>query len=250
MVTLNNFTKNDQGLSIEFSGSYDQSRSQDDFRENFDILQFSDRSTISVLFYNPCDQIVMNLDLKIKALKKDMIEFYNEYVNQYADCDKSWYKSEIEEEIIIFLDDELRNSRFNLNDLQQCYSEMNIEFKSNIVSIGSCGYSQGDYSEILIDLDLINNLWGSKYKTEDDIEDLKKSIHHLLWDCPIYAEVTIDDYNLNYYEFDLDEYKFDKELWIEKILKLYSKDKKWELEEISKLNAGLKGMIPNDLDWH
>ncbi|MGR3178762.1 MAG: hypothetical protein ACUZ8E_11960 [Candidatus Anammoxibacter sp.] len=210
MTITNNYDTNKNGVDIEFNGFYDCYQSQEYFTENFETIQHESHHKTAIYFYTSCGEIKPCFDLKIKALKKDLYKFVQEYCSNYID--NSWSKEDLYNEAIIFLTEELTTYKYDINDLSQEYN-MDISFVNDIEILTTYGYSQGDYALVIIDKTQIAKLWGN-YP-----DNLQETSNHLFWDSPVSASITIDEKGYNYYEYDLSEYTWQRNKFINRVAK-------------------------------
>ena len=126
----------DFNMSIDISCSADYDLSRFNFEENFQILQHNSKRKPAILFYNYGNIIEFSVDFW-KLTKKELVECINEEgvtikerKEYLIDCLTSYNK---DYEILIDLPD-------------------NIIEKLGFEVLTSTGYSQGDYSNIIIDV--------------------------------------------------------------------------------------------------
>lgn len=98
--------------------------------------------------------------------------------------------------------------------------------KDNI-TIGTTGYSQGDYARVYIPKEL------------KDIKGIQETIDHLFWDSPVYGVIKINDEEIYVDELLSDIYKWDKDEVLSKIKNDVS-EKTYEY---------LKNNLPEDLGY-
>lgn len=237
MTSVNNFNTNKNGNDIEFSGSFDTFASRDSFDENVEVIQHTSYRKTAICFYNPMKEFSQVFELKIKILKTDLIKFVYEHIDLHADA--TWLKSELMDTAISYLNDELLDYKYDLEDLGRNY-DLDISFVNDIQVISTSGYSQGDYALVIVDLTQLNKAWGTKHK---DAKELKETIHHLFWDTPVYATVTINGEEYNYFDYALLAYEWEPARFID----LVSKSFGLQSDEISE---ELTAIIPTTLSYN
>jgi len=228
---MNNFDQSSSGVNLELNISFDADRARREFEENFYILQYSDYRQTSVLVFNQFGNFdvidftltdLSNYHIEELTAKQIFKAFYN---YQYpTDIDHDLKCSDFAS-----IKDLLQNLQIeNLNTLDQSeileaietdlYCDSSFQeflkdtFTCNYLTIDSRGYSQGDYSQIIIPAQVLKSY---KDQTPEQIENnLQSVIDHLLWDQPLSARLTIDDEEFyidehlkNEYEYDQDEIK-------------------------------------------
>ena len=77
------------------------------------------------------------------------------------------------------------------------------------VTLESRGYSQGDYSEIIIPQSVVNEFTDQTLETIGDL--LQEEIDHLLWDQPLHCRITVDGEEYDLTEGMKDLYNYDQE---------------------------------------
>lgn len=228
---MNNFDQSSSGVNLELNISFDADRANHEFEESFHILQHNDYRQNSVLVFSlfgnfdVVDFTLTSLDnYKIEELTTKQIfkAFYN-----YQ------YPTNIDHDLKCLdfngIKDLLQNLQIeNLNTIDQSeileaietdlYCDNSFQeflkdtFTCNYLVMESRGYSQGDYSQIIIPFEVLESY---KDQTLEQIENnLQDVIDHLLWDQPLYARLTIDEEEFyidehlkDYYEYDQDEIK-------------------------------------------
>ena len=228
---MNNFDQSSSGVNLELNISFDADRARMDFEESFHILQHSAHRQTSVLVFNQFGNFDVtgftltdldNYHIAELSTKQIFKAFYNYQYPTDIDHDLKCSYFEGIKELLQNLQIE------NLNTLDQSeileaietdlYCDQSFQeflkntFTCNYLIIDSRGYSQGDYSQIIIPAQV---LLSYKDQTLEQIENnLQDFIDHLLWDQPLYARLTIDDEEFyidehlkNEYEYDQDEIK-------------------------------------------
>jgi len=225
----NNFNTNSNGPDIEFSGFMDGDKSRMDFDENFETIVHQSYSKTSIQFYNPGGEITQSLDIKVKALKKDLYKFVDENVN--AVIDQACSKQALYDETIAFLQDEIAAYKYDLDEMSNAYG-ITISFVNDIEILVTKGYSQGDYALVIVDRTQLTELWG-KYT-----DNVQECIDHYFWDSPVWAKLEINGTEYQYYEFDLKEYEWEKEAFIKHVAKASGI-----------LQSELESLVPSELSY-
>lgn len=204
----NNFDKSSTGTDIEAVAYYDAYMSQSDFNENFEILQHSDNRKNSILYYTDCGNVKNDVTFDIAGDKDAKVKFLAENISFDASEIETWDDNTLRNEIYGQLTEWPQLINFEkLND-ELTDSGLEIAPSKELVKVISHGYSQGDYSEIYYCPADLQEAWGSA-----PIEtDLKETFDHLLWDAPIWAQVTINGDEYNYYDCpEYDQYEFKRD---------------------------------------
>ena len=191
---MNNFDTSTNGVSLDLNCEYDTWLSQDNFNENFkklgDSWQFID-------YGNFIEKDISDrkyYKATIKELKQSIIEYCGnakeatEQSNYYIGKPFSWLsKDELFELIENIID--------NRSDLIEFYQE---NFKPLYEVLAVCGYSQGDYAEVVFFEEDIK-----QYNFKDRAEFLtgmRSYFINLFYNSPIYCRLTIDDYEIYFDE--------------------------------------------------
>lgn len=231
MTSTNNFDSNSNGPDIEFHGFFDCYQSQSDFTENFETLVQESYRKTAIYFYNSQGELEQNLEIKVKALKKELHDFVEHYVSDYVD--KTWLKSDLYNEVIEFLQEELTAYKYDIEKLAKDY-EIDVSFVNDIEILVTTGYSQGDYALVIIDKTQLLKVWGNC----PDMKDLQESIDHQFWDSPIHANIIINSNEYSYFDYELDEYTWQRDEFIKQVAKA------------SGVLAGvLKALVPDELSY-
>jgi hypothetical protein len=86
-----------------------------------------------------------------------------------------------------------------------------ISHKDDIREIDISGYSQGDYAKVFVNFTALEKLWGKK----PDEPELKRMFENIFYDVPIYAQVTVDGEEYNYWDCpDYEEYEWKRDEFI------------------------------------
>lgn len=237
MTTRNNFDQSSTGINISFNGYFDTEKARYEFRENFKIIQHSSRNTNSILFYvdngNLPDED--SIEFSVKGTKAAKIELLSKHVNFTKKEIRSWDKETLDSEIMDLVYGQ-RITLLNFEDLNSVLpSGLECVTNKPLVKISSRGYSQGDYSEVYYCPDDIVKAWGNL-----PVESvMKKTFDNLLWDCPVYAVLTINGEEYNYWDCpEADNYTFKREEFIN-----------WVAAQSPATKEALDDIIPQNLDY-
>lgn len=238
-MNTNNFDTSSTGVNLELYIDRDCDQAMRDFEESFHVLQYSGYRQHSILVFNGFgDQDVSdfsftdldNYDVE-KVSVKEIFKAYLRY--QFDKHDTLCFYSEIKSTY-----ENLGIDNISLNDLDQFELLKHIEteiycdesyrdflesnFDSNYLTFESRGYSQGDYSEIIVPKKVLDSYINNKTCVINSIEDFEKefsdsTFDNLLWDQPIYARLEIDGQDFYFDEYMVDRYDYDKDT----IIKLF-----------------------------
>ena len=151
----------------------------------------------------------------------------------------------LEEEMLGYNIDEnglqefIRNEIYE-GDIDEIIEDYDTNYADTIAEIISRGYSQGDVATIYVNIPEYEKATGQKWS--DELEStLSEEFSHYLWDTPIIARVDIDGEEYYDENFDGQYDYFDKDKFIEDILKQYKgpKDK-------ADLKEALEDVIPEE----
>lgn len=228
----NNFDCSSTGLNIEVSARYDSDLSRIIYEENYrtcysktnrgvdlcirvyDFAADNQLSTVADVGY------FKNVGSHGPMTKETMVEILNEY-REYCYDVESFTAQELKDELkcidIRYVPDLLHyyGSYYHLND--------------DVVLYVSRGYCQGDIANVLC---------------AGDTKECREQINHELWDCPVSATIIICGCEYNYYDFGCDQYNWEKEKFIDKVVEAHTNDK--ELQE--RLRKQLDAMLPDELE--
>lgn len=254
---MNNFDKSSSGVNLTLNCFHDTDRSRSDFEESFHILQHAGFRQHSVLVFNQFGNFdVSNFEFTdldnyaITALTvKEIFKAY--YNSQYpTNIDNDLKASDLSDVKDLYFDLDCGSLRdLDQAGLLECietllYCEESFQeflqdtFNKNYTVLESRGYSQGDYSEIILTKELINdyieNFEG--LKTADQVaEFLQSTIDHLIWDAPIYARLEIEteqeEQEFYFDEYLTDVYNYDKETLLKIFNDNYTGDHKVYISE-------------------
>ena len=214
----NNFNCNSRGLAIELFVQYDNESSQWMFDENFTHIKDD------IYWYNTWDGITSpdSFSDLYKITEPDKETSYEILVDNFNyDLEEleedNWNSTESWKEVI-------SNYSFpiDLDDFNNMINGYYIEYKSLYEIVYSRGYSQGDYAEIFVPIEL-----REVYGLADDVDlvdNVKEDIDHFLWDSPLYCRITINDREYYSETFDGSYEYFNRDMFIKEILAEYKDD--------------------------
>ena len=204
----NNFDTSSTGTNIEFSGRRDTDLSHWEFKDNFEVLKWG-RSEAELIFFTDYGQIEAPEKIgDVFYIKKD--------ITKKRLLDFSFYESGTRQEII---DDILDRSIEDYNDFKPI-----LTIKNNFEFVATRGYCQGDVADVLINKDF--NI------SQEDID-------HLFWDSPINATITINKRDYEYWDYELDDYVWQREEFAELVARDSGVDKQT-----------LLAILPEHLDYN
>ncbi len=207
---MNNFDQSSTGLNIELSIFRDTDQSRHDFEECFNIIQSESYRRHTIAVYTDFGNIDPDFDFEDPAnydfTKKELVaamkkaSIWDQETARYKGYDL--YKA-TKQELIEFAKEE-----YNYSD----FAEFLENFTPNFVTIKTCGYSQGDYAEVIFSKKVIDYLEKSCLKSFDELlPSLETTVDHLFWDSPIYARLTVNDDEYYLDELLPDLYEYDKD---------------------------------------
>lgn len=225
---MNNFDQSSSGINLELSCYYDSDLSIRWFEESLSNLYYDGGSFLNTdyrnvncwLYHNgttATDFDLTDLD-NYQFTKKDLFKLVNAWDYEEAkDLAQSWYDKSLSKLTKAELSELLTDNVYE-HDKIDFYTEY-LQLKAFVVS--SRGYCQGDYVEVVIPFNVLDDL-GVNYKAKGFNIDrwLGDSLDHLFWDSPIYCRLNINDNIDN--ELYLDElldclYAWDKDLIINRL---------------------------------
>ena len=199
-------------VNIELSCTRDTDLSRFWFDETFKVLQYSSYRENSILVYGAHLVDVSDFDLSdhenyniksskeliLACLKADNLTGYEEirdclhYIGTTSDT---------------LYDVMLGGTEYLGHDSIEEFLKDNFEPK--FVTLESRGYSQGDYSEVIIPASVLKEFPDHTLETIGSF--LQEEIDHLLWDAPVSCRVEIDNTELYLEDLLSDRYEWDKE---------------------------------------
>lgn len=218
-MTINNFDQSSSGLNLELSCYYDNDLSRMWFEETFHVLQYSGYRQNSILVYGNNFQDVSNFSLsdidnyQVESNKQLLKAFINYVYTKptYTDI------KELLLEIDVCISDDIKTLwdaiETYIYDDSGCIEFLQDNFKQKYIIVTSRGYSQGDYSEVIIPESIISEFKDQTLETIGNY--LQDEIDHLLWDAPIYCRLEIDGNEFYFDDKIEDVYSYDKDAMIE-----------------------------------
>lgn len=253
---MNNFDQSTSGVNLTLNCFYDKDRSQSDFDESFHVLQYAGFRQNSVLVFNQFGNFdfsdfeltdLDNYDLSDCTVKSIFKDYYNFKYPTNIDEDLKATDYTGVKELIMYLD-------INFNDLDvnglleaietdlYCDTDfakfLSDNYNKNYITLESRGYSQGDYSEIILTKELIDHYIENfeELATADQAAKfLQSTIDHLIWDAPLYARLEIetdqDEQEFYFDEYLTDFYNYDKDQLVQIFNDNYTGDHKVYISE-------------------
>lgn len=226
----NNFDCSSTGLNIEVSACYDSGLSQITFDDMYYVVRNNRREVSFVIRRMDLED---NIPTKVSEVGKFMSgkrgpmtkELMCEILNEYSD-----YAYDTES--------------FTHKDLFECLQDIDIKWLPDIITdyreffklkdgltiYTTRGYCQGDVARILCKEETAKNYW--------------ELLDHEMWDCPVYACITIEGCEYNYCEYGLDEYNFERNKFVDAVVKAHTNN----IELQQKIKKQLDVMVPNELE--
>ena len=231
-------------MSLNVRCYYDTGLSQMYFDDNFEILRYSGNRYSSILNY-----------IDYGNMEKFDVDFYRLSKNDIVEYlgDNNCTMKNTKDELIDYLCDS--KDYEILIDLPDDLVE-----KLGFCVMSSSGYSQGDYSYILINTIEFEKITGNKF----DSKEYQKHFDHLLWDAPVSINFDIqfdifhdDGFKTNYgydtIDFYADEYLSDsydiESLNVEKLVKTILNDLILSDEQIQELTEKFESLDYEDIKW-
>ena len=227
----NNFDCSSSGINIEVSACYDTIGSQTIFDGEYTVVRRKGRERglliRSIEFdFEPTKAVDVGVFKNPKhfgPFDKDVLcEILNDCSNYSYDTQSFTYKE---------LKDELREiDILQLPYLLEHYGDY-FKMKPEYILYRSCGYGQGDIAYVLCHADTMKNYY--------------HLIDRELWDCPIYASVTIAGHEYRYDELMDNQYEWAREGFLSKVVEQYTSDPAVRESLAKKLN----NLLPEELDY-
>ena len=248
MAHTNNFDMSSTGTNIEFYGYYDKDLAENYWQENYKEIKGT-KNTYFFTDYGQLKNQFTNTELTVKSrlgrTGKDFLKDLQEYAENYT-----YWRSDDQdtiEELIEFIVNnyeinDLIDYRYNnknfVENLDEC---LQICFKKDPDYIDIRGYSQGDFARVYFDLDAVRKLWGTPETTSDDElkKGLRKQFEQQFFDSPVFACVTINDTDYNYYDCpDADEYAWKRNEFLQ-----------WVTEKSGVEYSLISAIVPKELSY-
>lgn len=192
----NNFDCSSSGVNIECSVFLDDFMSRMNFEENFEILVHSSWGVNSVSIYkdygNLSDEYCIDNDLVIDETKLSRVKMLKhlvsigEYYSDFKDC----------ETVFEMLGDLIQND--NIKDYIEVLDDAGIEYSRNYITMTTTGYSQGDFAEILVNVNEFEDVHCVNFNKDKH----QQYFDNLFWDAPMSVRVTIDGEDFISEKFD------------------------------------------------
>jgi hypothetical protein len=107
--------------------------------------------------------------------------------------------------------------------------------KDDMREIYITGYSKGDYAWVYVNFTALEKLWGKK----PEETDLKSMFENIFYDVPIYAQVTVNGEEYNYWDCpDYDEHDWKRDEFIA-----------WLSEQTGIDASEFEAVLPLNLDY-
>ena len=222
MKTITNLTEPPANQEeLELCVQYDTYIAQHDFKESFNpIYQAPGYRGDCIYEYlewgnlkQSCDNIRDLYDLaevSEKEARNALWSHANNSTYQYTARDfieeyKQWgYK-----ETLLDLLDEDFNFKQAVNEEVEIIDNLpSAKIKYHYFT--TCGYSQGDYALVIVNKSLFEAMSGRIFNSKLVVE-LQETIHHLLWDAPIYARLNMGEKEIYLGEYLSDDYEWNRE---------------------------------------
>jgi hypothetical protein len=223
MVTANNFDKSSTGTNIEVSVFRGSDTSQRDFDDNIKMLQHSGYSTSAVGYYIDSGNVPDDDSIKfiVKGKKADILKLVLTEGRYYSEAEvKALKKADLQEAALEALDNGEKVTLLNFDYLNKYlardYPALELVTDKPIESVDIHGYRQGDYAKVWYCPADLQAAWGNA----PDKEKLKEEFTHYFYDAPIYAVVTINGTEYNYWDQpEYDSYDWDGDKFAEYVAK-------------------------------
>lgn len=213
----NNYDQSSTGINIEVSACYDTGLSRAYFEDS--ILRY-DRSFFA---YDTAPESIRDfIEIDSKANHESLTDLANE-LNEWCCYDD--YTDEELKQLIYDADPSMIMNRYWHSELGN-----SLHLKQGFALYRTRGYCQGDIETVL-------------YKGDSMSASIQNSIDHLFWDAPVRASVTINEELYEYWDYDLPEYEWEKEKFIENIMDDYKGENPDYVKEM------LNKMLPNQLNY-
>lgn len=223
MTTRNNYNKSSSGTDIEATCYYDTFRSQSDFNDNIQILQYAGYRATSKGYYIDNGNLpdADSITFLVKGTREDKIKFLVAQGLDNLEADIS--EDDLDIEVKGFMSDKPSLVTFeNLNKYDLKDTNLEIMPDKNLIKLETRGYSQGDYAEVFYCPEDCEKVWGNAPVQKA----VQRYIDHYYWDSPIYAAVTVNGEEYSFYDMpEYDEYSWDKAAFLEYVAKESGIDK-------------------------
>jgi len=211
----NNYDQSSTGINIECWAYYDTGLSriwfEDAINKHGDLYYYQ-------FGYEDVKSIRDFIEIDSKASHEELADLANE-LNEWA------YSDEDLRELILDAEPEMIMNRYWYEQLGST-----LKLKPEFTLYRTRGYSQGDIETVL-------------YKGDSMSALIHDSIDHLFWDAPVRATVSINEELYEYWDYDLPEYEWKRDEFIEKILSQYKGEKS------DYVRKSLEKMLPEELNY-
>lgn len=213
----NNYDQSSTGINIEVGACYDTGLSRTYFEDSISNYNHS----LYTYEINP-ESIRDFIEIDSKANHEELADLANE-LNEWCYYDE--YSDEDLRELILDAGPELIMNRYWHEQLGST-----LHLKPEFTLYRTRGYCQGDIETVL-------------YKGDSMSASIQNSIDHLFWDAPVRAFVSINEELYEYWDYDLPEYEWKRDEFIEKILSQYKGEKS------DYVHQQLEKMLPEELNY-
>ena len=214
---MNNYTTNAEHVDLELACFLDSGLAWMYFEENFISLSegvylYTDNGNV------PDDSAACVTISKRTNSKNELASALDElqWGGSYVEDVKSYTIAELISELL----DEADTDAFTGDsDYLSALDASNVDYTRDYDTITLTGYSQGDYATVIVPTETLTEAWG----TTPDLNTLKQSLHNLFYDAPLYFLLTVDGEEHHHHpEFWPDDYKYDKDDFINAFMENYS----------------------------
>lgn len=241
MKNLNNFDLSSNGVSIELDVCFDCDLARFWFDETFCVLQHSGYRQNSILVYGAHFADVSDFDISDKEnynLKKTTVKKLRKYLRdelgyEYRDL-MDMRKDDLLSELHSYCPEDFADTLVG-----------ELDATPNFATVESRGYSQGDYSEVIIPASVLSEFPNQTLETIGEF--LSDEIDRLLWDAPIRCNVSVDEVDVTLSHLLPDCYDWDKQTSID-VFKL-GMDKSLSKKQYKTLISFLRENLPETLDY-
>jgi hypothetical protein len=221
--------------SINYQNTFKSSPFQSNYGSSDNLLQYIDYENIKLI-----DNISDLITIDTSNSRKSLLE-YLRWTNAEA---KEYKISELRSEILNDVD---------FRDISDLEKELNIT--KNYILIETRGYSQGDYAEVIIPIDLLRECWGTNKDIKDEDLVSQQYIDNIFWDAPIWGRIEISasqDYTFELYEVEnipeYPNYKQGIEFINDEILKFITNEFK-NVPALQNIIDATKEALPSEIKY-
>lgn len=215
----NNFDKSSTGIDIEALVMYDTDIAQHDFESNFEVLQHEGYRNNTVAYYMDYGNVkgADSITFTIKGDKACLIKYAHENLRGYDEVQEPSEKDveDIKHDIAYELKPTVLNYEA-LNEYDLKDTGLAFEPDRPLVRVSICGYSQGDYAEVIYCPTDLEKAWGNA-PIESDLCDM---FTHYFYDAPVYAVYTINGKEYSYHDMPTyDRYEWKRDEFLDYVAK-------------------------------